>query len=190
MSILFLMDGRIHLAASLILLAVVADCLDGLLARKKGSSSQFGMELDSLADLVSFGVAPGALLYTMFSNPLLAVFSAIIPACGALRLARFNVSEFKGGFTGLPIPASGGFIASLAFWSPDFDPLFLLPVTIVLSALMVSEVKYFKYQSKTGKKPVLVYLLVASFVPAVIDKKFILLPFLVYIVSGLLKKFG
>ncbi|MEK7269529.1 MAG: CDP-diacylglycerol--serine O-phosphatidyltransferase [Planctomycetota bacterium] len=132
--------GGFERAAALIFLAIVLDGLDGALARKTGKSSAFGGELDSLADLVSFGIAPGFFLY-MMSDPRLfivlpgvqglsldaqkIVSSGIVLAvgsfyviCAAARLARFNVehdnpSRPKGEFEGLPSPAAAGMVASL-----------------------------------------------------------------------------
>ncbi|MFH1835004.1 MAG: CDP-diacylglycerol--serine O-phosphatidyltransferase [Methanobacteriota archaeon] len=185
MAILFILEDKPTQAASMILLAVLADIFDGFLARRNGSVSRFGRELDSLADLVSFGVAPGVILYTLFTHPKLAVFSAIIPVCGALRLARFNVMDDKSGFTGLPIPAAGGFIASLVFLGVSLNQFLLVALTVMLSALMVSEIRYFKYSSKGGSKPFMVYLLAISTVIGLVDERMLVLPFIIYTLSGL-----
>ena len=144
-----------------ILGACLCDLLDGRLARFGGSESPFGREFDSLADIVSFGVAPALLVFkiVLVDIPnrigwLIAVFYLL---CGALRLARFNVaSTYKLGtgsrnFSGFPIPAAAGMVASLTLfllWLEQKDfPLskmrYVLPVLLVfLSLMMVSEVKY------------------------------------------------
>ena len=106
------------LSAIAVLVAQVFDALDGRVARMTKTSSHFGVEYDSLADLLSFGMAPGWLLYTWALRSLspfgwLAAFVFVI--CGALRLARFNVQATgvqKYTFTGLPIPAAASVVAS------------------------------------------------------------------------------
>ena len=106
------MNGNYNLAAWFILISAIFDGLDGKVARLTGTTSRFGVEYDSLADLVAFGVAPGLLMYAWALKPFgklgwLAAFLYVV--CGALRLARFNVQvdtvESKR-FVGLPIPAA------------------------------------------------------------------------------------
>jgi CDP-diacylglycerol--serine O-phosphatidyltransferase len=157
-SVIASINGKYVQAALAILIAVVLDCLDGKVARMTNSSSAFGGEYDSLADLLSFGMAPGLLLYAWtlrLFGPFgwLAAFLFVI--CGALRLARFNVQALtvqRSMFVGLPIPAAAGVIASavllLQQLHGDFDgidPERLLSVvlaTYVLALLMVSNFKY------------------------------------------------
>ncbi|MDZ7379209.1 MAG: CDP-diacylglycerol--serine O-phosphatidyltransferase, partial [candidate division KSB1 bacterium] len=146
-------------AALMILLAVGLDCLDGRVARMTGSSSAFGVEYDSLADLVSFGMAPGWLLYTWALRSLsplgwLAAFVFVI--CGALRLARFNVQANgvqKYTFTGLPIPMAASVVASAVLLmhrlyedlprGVDTDhPLIIVLAVYALALLMVSNFRY------------------------------------------------
>lgn len=156
--------GVIYQALFLILLACIFDLLDGRVARMGGRESPFGREFDSLADIVSFGVAPAFLVHRIvlkdvFSDhPQLGWFIAsVYLICGAFRLARFNCLATMGNggggkeFLGFPIPAAAGLVASLTlflFWLEDRgftqSPLrFLLPgLLIFLSAMMVSEVKY------------------------------------------------
>jgi CDP-diacylglycerol--serine O-phosphatidyltransferase len=188
-SIVSLTEGRLRLASFLVFLAVLADSFDGFVARRKGVPSRFGMELDSLADLVSFGVAPGLILYNLFDHSRFAYFSVLIPVCGALRLARFNIAESKeGGFTGLPIPAAGGFAASLTLIGKPLDDVVLLFITIFLSALMVSELRYVKYSLKSGKKPLVIYMLAASMILPLLSINLLFAPFLVYILSGFTRR--
>ncbi len=145
-------------AVYMILAALIFDMLDGTVARITKSVSEFGKELDSLCDLVAFGVAPAVLVYMCFlpqgveadsavrrMHSMLAILFVI---CGALRLARFNVyqSGRRDIFTGLPIPVAGGTIASFVLFARYFawqDTLWILgPIMIGLSFLMVSTVRY------------------------------------------------
>ncbi|MFM8551012.1 MAG: CDP-diacylglycerol--serine O-phosphatidyltransferase [Nitrospiraceae bacterium] len=154
-AILAVFDAAYLAAAIAILVALVFDMLDGKSARWTNSTSQFGVEYDSLADLVAFGVAPGLLMYGwgLKAQGMLgaAVMFAFV-ACGALRLARFNVmsgtSENKY-FTGLPIPAAASVVATLIIFDHhvvglpvENKPLAVLIMTLVLAFLMVSTVKY------------------------------------------------
>lgn len=132
------------LAVALVFGAALFDSLDGRVARRLNVASEFGKQLDSLADLVSFGVAPALIAYLLvfadsgWSGYALAT---VFPICGALRLARFNVSGVKGHFVGLPITVAGPVLAACAYFAP------VLPVTgqafvlLILSWLMVSTVK-------------------------------------------------
>jgi CDP-diacylglycerol--serine O-phosphatidyltransferase len=154
MSIIHASKGEIFSAAWLIILAAGFDALDGIMARITKSSSEFGVEIDSLSDVVSFGVAPAFLVYQTSLHELggLGIFlSSALMVFGGLRLARFNtqlVGFDKEHFVGLPIPASALTIASftLSFWSEtkglDGAAPLLPWLVIVVSLLMVSKVKY------------------------------------------------
>ncbi|MCX6970836.1 MAG: CDP-diacylglycerol--serine O-phosphatidyltransferase [Verrucomicrobia bacterium] len=152
--------GRFHEAIAFILGACVFDLLDGRLARLGGHESAFGREFDSLADIVSFGVAPALLVYQIVLRDfertgwLIAFFFLL---CGGLRLARFNCTSQMAGdkvdkdFQGFPIPAAAGLIASLTLlmlWiqadEKELGPWkFALPVLLLfLSFMMFSKVKY------------------------------------------------
>ena len=118
LSILSVMNEKYTLASIFILLAGLVDRYDGRVARFLDVSSDLGKELDSLADLVSFGVAPSILIYTLFelNKPgILSIIGFIIllafPICGAFRLARYNTAQFDGVFTGVPITIVGCFMA-------------------------------------------------------------------------------
>lgn len=153
------------LGSLFIALAAVLDVLDGLTARGLKLFSSIGKDLDSLADLVSFGVAPSMILFKMLwaaniAKPnamdvsMLAMAPAFLVACfGALRLARFNVSVSTGAtFTGMPIPAAGILIASfplINLYTPQFgmyfkNPWLLYLVIALVSWLMVSKITFFK----------------------------------------------
>jgi CDP-diacylglycerol--serine O-phosphatidyltransferase len=154
-SILAVFNANYVAASIAILVALVFDMLDGKSARWTNSTSQFGVEYDSLADLVSFGVAPGLLIYSWALSTHGMVGSAVMfafVACGALRLARYNVmapsSESKY-FTGLPIPAAASVIATLVIFDhhivrmgSEIKPLLILIMTLTLAFLMVSTIKY------------------------------------------------
>jgi CDP-diacylglycerol--serine O-phosphatidyltransferase len=131
--------------------------LDGKVARLTRTTTQFGVEFDSLADVVSFGVAPGLLLYSWALQPLGRVgagAAALYVVCGALRLARFNVLTGvtdRRYFIGLPIPGAAGVVAStiLFFEDPDFGRpgLFVLAcATYVLAFLMISNIRYYSFK--------------------------------------------
>ena len=154
-------------AAVAVLASFFFDGLDGRIARATRTTSQFGVEYDSLADLVAFGVAPAVLAFTWTLGQAgrlgwLAAF--LFVACGALRLARFNTISQKGGlgyFKGLPIPAAAGFVATLVLFSRELDldgkiPAGLVLVALyVLSFLMVSGIRYqsFKDMEVVRQRP-------------------------------------
>ncbi|HMM20506.1 MAG TPA: CDP-diacylglycerol--serine O-phosphatidyltransferase [Selenomonadales bacterium] len=150
------LQGSFMTAALLIFAAMIADGLDGRVARYMKISSDFGKELDSLCDLVSFGVAPALLAY-MFMLQEFGMIGAVIAAafatCGALRLARFNVMAgvVKGYFMGLPIPAAGCAVAT--FVMVGLKPSgWLFPIMVAVFAyLMVSTIKYPDFKGKGEK---------------------------------------
>ena len=147
--------------------AAFCDMLDGRLARWLNSSSKFGMELDSLSDMVSFGIAPAVLIYLASIKDLGvlgAVISAVYLSCGALRLARFNVG---GGplshvtFQGWPIPVGAGYIISFVMVR-DGLPTWLIGLgTAFSAACMISTIKVPKFRKGAG--PPLVMLVIGMF---------------------------
>ncbi|MDB4866258.1 MAG: pssA [Cohnella sp.] len=146
-SIILSFNGEPNTAALLVIIAMLLDGLDGRVARALNVQSEFGKELDSLSDVISFGVAPAFIMYQaafMETPPALAwIVTAIFPICGALRLARFNVIEgIPGYFIGLPIPAAGGVLATLALFHTELHVALLLVSTLALSFLMISNMKY------------------------------------------------
>ena len=139
-----------HMVAfALIALAAVADFLDGLVARLLHAVSGIGKELDSLADLVSFGLAPAMVLYSVMQFQGAdgwSLLAMMLPVFGALRLARFNVDTNQvTTFTGLPIPANAIFWIGFTSWYAEHDcPLWIVLVLIVLlSLLMVCPLRMF-----------------------------------------------
>lgn len=153
LAIINAIKGDFLFAAYAIVGAAVFDLLDGRVARLTRSMSKFGAEYDSLCDLVSFGVAPGLMLFLWALQPFGRIgwlVSFLFAACGALRLARFNVQANiieKAYFQGLPIPMAAGIVASsvLAFTDLQLDPqgnVGILAMTILLAFVMVSTFRY------------------------------------------------
>jgi CDP-diacylglycerol--serine O-phosphatidyltransferase len=153
-AIISAINGNYLYAAWAIILANVFDGLDGWIARLTNTSTRFGIELDSLSDLVAFGVAPAVMMYNWALRPFdrlgLAV-SFLFVACGALRLARFNVQTGTPGskaFKGMPIPGAATVLASVVifyyeFWTgPPDNNIFYPVITILLALLMVSTLRY------------------------------------------------
>lgn len=136
----------IDYAAILVIIGMVLDGLDGRVARMLNAASDFGKELDSLSDIVTFGVAPSLLMYLVAlerMGPWGILITVLFPICGALRLARFNVQPgVPGFFVGLPITIAGGVLATFAFYHTVFPFWFLPAGMILLSLLMVSRIKY------------------------------------------------
>ncbi len=158
-SVICSLHGDFARAAVAILAANIFDALDGRIARATKTTSRFGIEYDSLADLVAFGVAPGILVYCWALEPWGTwgwLAASLFVTCGALRLARFNVqvdSTEKRHFIGLPIPAAAEVIASVVLLSSRFGGegptekhLLLLLITYALAGLMVSNIKYFSFK--------------------------------------------
>jgi CDP-diacylglycerol---serine O-phosphatidyltransferase len=136
-SITFNMNGYYRTSAICIFLSTVFDFFDGRIARKLKVNSEFGVELDSLADIVSLGVAPALLFYSLHtSSPFTTLAFMLFPTMGALRLAKFNVKPTVGHFIGLPITAAGLTVATMG--------IFLYSntlITVILALLMVSPIR-------------------------------------------------
>jgi CDP-diacylglycerol--serine O-phosphatidyltransferase len=154
-SIISSINEHFESAALMVAVAFICDGLDGRVARLSRSSSQFGIELDSLSDVVAFGAAPAALTYSWALRPLGAlatVISGLFVVCAALRLARFNVqtgSVDKRRFVGLPVPGAAAMIAGIVLAysyfelnSPRTLCVVMAPITLALAGLMVSRVPY------------------------------------------------
>lgn len=151
--------GELQSATYLLWLALVLDFLDGFAARMLRVSSAIGKELDSLADMVTFGVLPSVLMLNMLAaqvqNSYLPFVAFLIAIFSALRLAKFNVDDRQQSvFIGLPTPANALFISSFVFLSPSeypvfTQPAFLLGVTVVFSLLLVSPIELFALKFKS-----------------------------------------
>lgn len=160
-AILVSIRGEHGLASVLIGLSVLFDITDGAVARKVGAVTPFGLQFDSLADLVSFGLAPALVAFTLFSegrdewDPLGWVVCFLWVACAAIRLARFNTTidptADKRYFTGLPSPGAAGVVlASVAAFGEQMhgrDRLWVLLVLAVPALLMVSTVRFRSFRS-------------------------------------------
>ena len=147
LSLVLTLHGHYVPSVILIYMAVIFDFMDGKVARRIGGSTAFGVELDSLADVVSFGVAPAMLIYARylqgFGGAMGALAVAFFALCGALRLARFNVEHTPGSFfKGLPIPAGGHFLASFVFAGLDVHPAVMLFMTVGTGLLMISSIPF------------------------------------------------
>lgn len=187
-------------AAIAILVAAIFDALDGRVARMTRTTSQFGVELDSLCDMVSFGVAPGLLAYLWALHPYgrygwLAAFLYV--AMTSLRLARFNAQDSKSAtkdFVGLPCPAAAAMIVTSVLFSHylgitgEVKHISLLLLVYLLSYLMVSTHKYLSFKNpKPGRFrtfQILVGMLLLFILIAAEHEIMLFLLFLIYIASG------
>ena len=194
------MEGYFNYAAVAIFVAMIMDFFDGRVARLTNTQSAFGAELDSLSDMVSFGVAPALVIYSWSLEGLgklgwLAAF--IFAAAGALRLARFNTQVLvadKRYFQGLPIPAAAGVLASMVWLCVDSEILgdvvsmLTAVLAIFIAILMVSNVRYYSFKEidLKGRVPfVAILLVVLAFVGISLDPpKILFLIFFGYALSG------
>lgn len=204
LGMLWSIDGRFELAAVAIIVSCVFDGLDGKLARLTNSASDFGVQFDSLADLVAFGASPAVMIYlwqTHVFGRLGIMASFLVIACGALRLARFNVQTGKISkkfFIGLPIPAAACTLATFVLFSSAYVPesiAGILPgatlfLSFLVSILMVSNVRYASFKDgevirahrfSATVTALLLFVLVAS-EPKLLSFLF----FMGYIVAGLI----
>ena len=206
LGLLWASSGQYENCAMAIFVSAVMDGLDGKVARLTGTSSEFGIQYDSLADLVAFGVTPSFMVYLMalhnYSRLGIAV-AFLFTVCSALRLARFNVSTSTAGklfFTGLPTPAAGCALAMLVMvlqYMPGFIrdafPSICLAMTALIAYLMVSRVRYaaFKEFGFVKAHPFR-YMVFAILIFAALIAQPIFFGFLLlfgYIVSGIIYTF-
>ena len=212
-SILAAIGGQYSHAAWYILISALCDGLDGTVARMTNTTSRFGVEYDSLCDLAAFGVAPAVLVYLWALTPealaglgpqyrrLGAAAAFIFLACGALRLARFNVfaeARDPGFFQGLPIPGGALMVASTVLWhyrhSPALPPAppqghLILALVLALAFLMVSSFDYVSHKNKLlfrNRRPFETLVAAVLFLGLVIAKnKSVFLPIgFLYLLSG------
>lgn len=170
MAILLAMNSHWEYAAITVIIGMLLDGLDGRVARMLNTQSEFGKELDSLSDVITFGVAPAIIMYVSVLNNFGTqgwFITAIFPICGALRLARFNVQTGpKGYFIGLPITAAGGILATMALYDKYVDNHYIMVIGMLfLSYLMVSSIKYPAF--KKMKTPKAFLWIAAIFVVAI-----------------------
>ncbi len=208
--------GNFSLSAWLILIAIVFDILDGRIARLTKSTSRFGIEFDSLADLISFGIAPAILVYQTFLVKYTKMGETIIllfVIAGTLRLARFNIkaqsfSENDIHFQGLPIPAAAGLLASVVLVYQIFiqdrslrtipfimkevpSIIRLVPlVVIILAYLMISNFRYSSFKrlklDRRRSFRIFILLITLGLVIFMYPENIILIIFISYILSGVI----
>ncbi len=203
-SILLTLDGEIINACWFILLAGFLDALDGKVARLSGVSSRFGIELDSLADFSSFGVAPAVLLYSLKLEALgklgWIIISAIYIMAAGYRLAKFNLyadTEEKREFVGLPVPAAALTLVSFVvfcytLWGVVHLPELVVSMIILFAFLMVSQVEYdaFPDEFTSRQNRVKLLALIVAAAAAIIKPRLVLFPiFGLYILHGMLREF-
>jgi len=199
-AIISVFQEQFYYAAVAILLASVFDAFDGKVAKLSRATSKFGMQYDSLADLVSFGIAPALLAFSWALRPYgkfgwLAAFTFV--ACGAIRLARYNVMASSGEtkyFKGVPIPVAAAMIALTILlylrlietnWVKD---IVILVMIYVLAFLMVSNIRYFSFKELglAKRKPISSFVFVVlSLIVIVMEPVVVLSAFvLFYVLSG------
>lgn len=201
LAIIGIFQEQLFYASVLIGIAALFDLLDGFVARLLGVSSELGKQLDSLADVVSFGVAPGMMVWTLLDHSALPeklenlkVLALLIPLFSAYRLGKFNIDTRQTEqFIGFPTPATAAFILSFPLIfnqeKPDFswisetlyNPWFLIAVAIVFPILMVSEItfmslkfKHFRWNGNQGR-----YILLISAIILGVIFQFIAIPLII-----------
>lgn len=202
-AIMSAINGNFIHAAWAIILANIFDGLDGWIARLTNTSTRFGVELDSLSDLVAFGVAPSVMMYKWALMPFgrlgwAAAF--LFVACGALRLARFNVQTGTTGskaFKGMPIPGAASILASVVifyyeYWDGIPGKSALYPAfTIILALLMVSTFRFHgvKEVDFREKKPfwMLIVFVLILFVMLIHPSKAIFIFAMAYLIWGIIE---
>ena len=199
--IVYSMRGEFATAAPFIGFAMVLDLLDGRIARATGATSDFGVEFDSLADIVSFGIAPATLVFSWGLQPLGRLGWAIgflWLTAAAVRLARFNVERKEGShryFIGLPSPAAAGVPAATVFAVPEFIPepsamLGALLIVLVPAVLMVSRIRFRSFNALIpgGSRSYSTPLFIAVVIAAIAAQPEIVLTVMAYsyLLSGLI----
>lgn len=141
LSIYFAFNNNLKLAAILILAGVIFDKLDGIIARALKQESDLGVQLDSFSDLITFGIAPAFLFVNLFEISYVALIALLLPICGALRLARFNITKkvMPGYFVGTPITINGIVFPVIFFFNANLIA-FVITI-IIMSLLMISNLK-------------------------------------------------
>jgi CDP-diacylglycerol--serine O-phosphatidyltransferase len=203
LSIITASEGNYNYAAWLIVVAAIFDGLDGLVARLTKSSSELGVELDSLSDVISFGCAPSFLIYSTYFNELEnigLILSSLPLIAGGFRLARFNVQLIgyeKSFFIGLPIPTAALTITSfvLAFYNNGFTEPYassIIPMVIIVSYLMVSNIRYetlpkFSLAGIKEKPYHFVFLIIGAALVITLYKQGLFYTFVLLIVIGIFR---
>lgn len=191
LSIGFAADGQFNNAAILILIGMMLDSMDGRVARMLRAESPFGKELDSLADIVTFGVAPSFLVYyTYFFQFGLLGFAVagLFPLFGAYRLARFNVSTSSSNdyFIGVPITAAGGILAILTLFGETIPNIITTVIFTALCFLMVSRIRIPSFKEiPLPKYGTIVTVFLGAALFAIYQGTYAQFPYLIYIATPL-----
>jgi CDP-diacylglycerol--serine O-phosphatidyltransferase len=164
LAVIFAFSGEIKTAVLLVVIASVFDFFDGFAARLLKSVSEFGKQLDSLSDLISFGFAPASIFYNLYliknaDDQIFAYFAILLVVFAALRLAKFNIDpEQTSEFKGLPTPAMALFIISISYYCfiektiiSEFlcSPLIFVSINIIFSLLMISNIRLMSLKVKS-----------------------------------------
>lgn len=212
LALYFAFNFRLEYAAYLIGIAAIFDFMDGMIARVLNAYSEIGKQLDSLADMVSFGAAPGAIMFGLLSQAeasvlgipadILPFFGFVITIFSALRLAKFNIDTRQAeSFIGVPTPACSMFIGSLPlilatsgnlYDNIILNPYFLLAVTVIFSYLLVAELPLFalKFKNLTWKDNAIRFVFLGLSVILLALAKFAAIPLIIvlYVVLSIFKK--
>jgi len=202
-AILEAIEGHITSACWFVILAALLDALDGKVARLSGGTSQFGVELDSLADFLSFGVAPAVIVYQIKLNDLGRwgwVISIVYIMAAAFRLARYNIladSEEKKDFMGLPVPMAamtlvGFIILSYRIWGQLEYSEWLVSMIVLFAILMVSQVQYDAIPDNfhTASGRIKLGVLLVAGIAIIFSPRLLLFPILAaYILFGMVREF-
>lgn len=190
-SLIFTEHSQFELAAVAILVGALLDGLDGRIARLQGVTSPMGKELDSLADVVSFGAAPALLMYVLDLQYLGAAGAAVailFVVCAGFRLARFNLGTPPGYFVGLPSTAAGMLVASFVIYGAKLRSPFYPVLALTLAVLMVSRLPYRDFKRINLRQlrfsKLFLILVAASAVALINPQKFLFLPLTVYLLYG------
>lgn len=194
-------NGELETAAYFVLLAALFDFMDGLAARALRAYSEIGKQLDSLADMVSFGFIPGLFVYKMLSESLpvsgypiyLSYIGFVITVLSAFRLAKFNIDTRQSeNFIGLATPANTLFFISLPFLNTPISPVLLILLALLFSTLLVSELPLFsfKFKSLNFNTNIHRYLLIILSIILIIFFKFAAIPMIIvgYILLSIIFK--
>lgn len=132
LAVYYALSSNQDAAIAFVLMSAVFDYLDGKLARAHGSENEFGKQLDSLADVVSFGVAPAAIVLSSNYSPMSLIFSVCYVCAGLLRLASFNIQKEKKVYFGLPIPIAALIVVGTYYFFKELAPYVLLLCAVLM----------------------------------------------------------
>ncbi len=200
MAVILSLSGHYTNSAWLIFISTIFDALDGKIARASGISSQFGLQIDSLSDVISSGIAPAVLLYQVHlkSLGLIGLFLAFMPLLfAAFRLARYNVlvlnNGWKNTYVGLPAPMAAVSIASIVILYMKTDWTLLLRILVIVvpivSLLMASTIKFegfprFTFKEKGANRPKLLFFILSLVLLIIFPEYYLPFFMFVYLISG------